>query len=71
MKNWTLKERAKACMEPVESNYAVIWATHPDGRINTVNFKYYFEAMNKLEEIWNSPETLSLLKLERSEEFVN
>lgn len=71
LKNMTPRERRKNPMEWIYDNYAVIWATHPDGRINQVNFQYMFEAMNKVEEIWNSDLNLSLLKLERSAEYVS
>ena len=71
LKNMTPQERRKNPMESICDNFAVVWVTHPDGRINQVNFQYLFEAMNKVEELWNSDLTLSLLKLERSSEYVS
>ena len=71
LNNWTPKERKQVAMEPVSEHYAVIWATHPDGLVNQVNFQYHFEAINKVEELWNSDLTLSLLKIEHSAEYVN
>lgn len=59
----TRETRMNKPCEPEFYKYTVVWLTR-SGQYNQLTFDYKFEAMNKVDELWNGPDDLVLLHTE-------